>query len=100
MMNQKHTPGPWQVSATDDTVVYSNGRQVALCQEKTPFQSEENKANAKLISAAPDLLLTLKALVNSCKFIPKEVFTEEGQKDFQFILTSASTAIQKATTHE
>ncbi len=62
----KHTPGPWKVKS-DYNVFSGGGRLVAnsgghsgsVCPEEI---HEENKANAILIAAAPDLLEALENL--------------------------------------
>lgn len=63
MTQAKHTPGPW-VQDEYDFVITPNGRTllvegVALSGRSTP----ETKANARLISAAPDLLAILSSII-------------------------------------
>ena len=57
-----HTPGPWSVLA--GTIIKSNDRGYIA---KTPAANmptfEEDRANARLIAAAPDLLEALKHMV-------------------------------------
>lgn len=54
-MNTKHTPGPWHVGMKPGPAVYGpEGEQVAgLFVPMLP--EEENRANARLIAAAPAL---------------------------------------------
>lgn len=59
MNKPKHTPGPWKVSLED----YSENRAYIRSEEYDRdiacvlgYSSEQLKANAKLIAAAPDLL--------------------------------------------
>ncbi len=71
-----HTPGPWREGPTDGigqrgklTIVDSLGLKVADCEaRKVGLKFErslpEDTANARLIAAAPDLLATLKALID------------------------------------
>jgi hypothetical protein len=60
MSTQKHTPGPWHVGFKPGPIVYgSQGEQVANLFEPL-IDTEENKANARLIASAPDLLNALK----------------------------------------
>jgi hypothetical protein len=62
MSTQKHTPGPWHVGLKPGPIVYSeHGEQVANLFEPL-IDEKENKANARLIAAAPDLLAALKEL--------------------------------------
>lgn len=59
----KHTPGPWKCRKDINglTVFDSQGMALANC----VFQiGDEEKANARLIAAAPELLEALKALYN------------------------------------
>jgi hypothetical protein len=53
----KHTPGPWE--ATDRGDVLIDGESMMI----PGTSSAEIRANARLIAAAPDLLLTLKDLI-------------------------------------
>jgi len=99
-MKTTHTPGPWSLEYDYSLVMpYKRGNYIVTAGPIGPSEADrdELRANARLIAAAPELLETLNALTNLCKFIPKEVFTDNGQKDFQFILTKAGEAIQKAT---
>lgn len=53
-MSEQHTPGPWHIGRR--FIVYGpHGEQVADCSTVTNF-ADENRANARLIVAAPDLL--------------------------------------------
>lgn len=58
------TPGPWAVSATDDFLVVKGRQKIAATfpiTEANPEASDDiERANAHLISAAPDLLEALK----------------------------------------
>lgn len=70
-MNQsKHTPGPWNVDG--DATVY--GPRFSIANDKEQIgrfevadckgYKQEREANARLIAAAPDLLLALERLVH------------------------------------
>lgn len=70
----KHTPGPWSVhqltgSAFGDVGIRAEGKvvagYVALMNTRWPHagQQEEQRANAKLIAAAPELLTALDELL-------------------------------------
>ena len=58
-MNTKHTPGPWELLYTGE--IWSNRGHIA----KAPNQHPSDKANARLIAAAPDLLEAAEEIVNS-----------------------------------
>lgn len=65
----KHTPGPWKVKQFNfDEIENTEGRTIARCfkNQSTNVEDMRNNiaANARLISAAPDLLEALKAMVN------------------------------------
>ena len=64
-MNAKHTPGPWEAvdSMTVRTPLSAGGFMVADLPCHTPHG--ERIANAKLIAAAPELLVALEAIVNA-----------------------------------
>lgn len=65
-MSNKHSPGPWRVSLTDDTVVIdATGAEVAAISGdyNQPDEWPTMEANARLIAAAPDLLDTLENLI-------------------------------------
>jgi hypothetical protein len=101
--NQKHTPGPWEVrheSADPEwsVVVASGGRIVANINAETgpdipPLTATKmpKEANARLISAAPDLLAALEELlVERYALEEPEEFDENGH------WTSTSPASVKA----
>ena len=62
----KHTPGPWQWFETEDGRARVNpadgGLVIAECSTRNPFD-EEQRANARLISAAPELYEALERLI-------------------------------------
>lgn len=66
-----HTPGPWKVATTyklaqrgaAEIVPWNDqGRTLALTQTVKGYSPDESLANARLISAAPDLLTVCKEL--------------------------------------
>ncbi len=65
----QHTPGPWEVGPVDDTVVTHVGVD-GVRYEVAAIDGDYNQpetwpvmeANARLISAAPDMLAALKAM--------------------------------------
>jgi hypothetical protein len=62
----KHTPGPWRVvdSWNDYMVEGQNGEEI-IWQDGPHNTPTINKANARLIAAAPDLLEALVAIVGN-----------------------------------
>jgi len=66
----KHTPGPWVVGPVDDTVVThlgADGVRYEVAQIDGDYNEPDlwpvMEANARLIAAAPDLLLALRELL-------------------------------------
>ena len=57
MSEPKHSPGPWRIDTGCWTyVVDARGRNVA----ELNFNSKRERANAKLLAAAPEMLAALK----------------------------------------
>lgn len=111
MNNQKHTPGPWQLAFIKGDIdicigvqtIPENGYSQMIVNTILPNtdkeylkEREELEANAKLISAAPDLLevcILLDELKN--KILP---FAETPHfEDAHDLITKAKAAIKKAT---
>lgn len=69
----KHTKGPWRIGDVGMTIFGPKSSQpapvmIASLLPPTPrVNSEERKANAKLIAAAPDMLATLRAIAADCE---------------------------------
>jgi hypothetical protein len=59
-MTSQHTPGPWRIGDAGFTV-FGPPKPGALPETIAPVK---NRANARLISAAPDLLEALEALLD------------------------------------
>lgn len=70
-MKAEHTPGPWGVAIGKRTSVVRlgvTGPAVALCNYDN---GPQEKANARLIAAAPDLLAALqRANIALCGYLP------------------------------
>lgn len=73
-MDTKHTPGPW-ISAEPypyGVQVSSTNGYVCRVSESGKKSTEEQRANARLIAAAPDLLAALEdAIAKMKQYIPK-----------------------------
>jgi hypothetical protein len=53
-----HTPGPWKVNQVKKSIMAFNGGSFDVA------KSVENESNARLIAAAPDMLVVLKEAVD------------------------------------
>ena len=95
----EHTPGPWHVSTAANrkpTVVSPDLLGIAACilPHGKYGEWEEDLANARLISAAPELFRCLKAVVEEMDIIlEKEMIFGDGLLDW---LEAARAAIAKA----
>ena len=67
-LNMRHTPGPWNITASrvDAYTYYLAGNTIGL-------QMSQREANAKLISAAPEMLSILKRTHAELQEIAKDV---------------------------
>lgn len=114
-MTTMHTPGEWGIATInnglddDEIVTITNGCLVSICSvfgdgeysearpngEMEPSYSVskyEAKANARLISAAPDMLAALRAAVASAEGIARR-----NKQEAPFWTLEAKAAIDKAT---
>ncbi len=79
----KHTPGPWRYDSKKHRIVAAGATEEVSIAElnKWEFDSEEYEANARLISAAPDLwlaaLAALSLLAGSIEEEAKHFVTED-----------------------
>lgn len=98
MAETKHTPGPWKVAAHSGqhrSFISSNDESVLPIKNDGIYIAHvlgpDNKANARLIAAAPDLLTALKALLPFTQFAGEMDTTarERAKQD-------ASAAVAKA----
>ena len=96
----KHTSGPWTVY--DDFYIqvdrpgYIGGShaEVKSCDAVGPQNKDEHKANACLISAAPDLLAALQFYISVCGNTAAHVSRETALEMYEV----GQAAITKATT--
>jgi hypothetical protein len=92
MSTQKHTPGPWHVGFKPGPIVYGlQGEQVANLFEPL-IDAEENKANARLIACAPELLEALKEMAEQFSHYCEHT---EDAKEIETLI-KARAAISKA----
>jgi len=89
-MTAKHTPGPWTTGRAINTVDIGKFSFICPFGANSADQVAEIKANARLISASPDLLAALEACVKQCA--DYERMTEDCAAAFR----NARSAIAKA----
>ena len=72
----KHTPGPWkaEIKPSMGRLMIHGFDNNAVCKMASVRSLEENKANACLIVAAPELLEACKNLENDNNAIPKHAW--------------------------
>jgi hypothetical protein len=98
-MKTQHTPGPWKVGqylgrSTSFCVhmdVGDKGRGLDIVDAVCGLDTDQRRANARLIAAAPDLLQALQALANMAESFPSELHKEHPD------VIEALAAIAKAT---
>lgn len=83
----KHTQGEWK---TEGANVLTEIRLIANCTGNGSKVTEEDKANAKLIAAAPDLLL-------ACQYIESAISSGGVKGLFEDEINTILSAIKKAT---
>jgi hypothetical protein len=96
------TPGPWHIELGSLVVKDSRGYQIALTLRGTP--SDEDKANARLIAAAPELLDRLHrttGLINVLttgliNVLKQFATTEANIADLELVIVENRAAIAKA----
>lgn len=110
-MTGKHTPGPWDVAGEQTGVTeYSETRHIYAQADKSAGGTgcvacvPSSSANARLISAAPELLDALRRLALAVEDIgahgpgaTRDEIIERMHRDDSGVLRSARMAILKAT---
>jgi len=87
----KGTPGPWRHYPDDNIIVSADGRLLDWVARSLHVTREQRDANARLVSAAPDLLGALIAITDQLE----RVGDTRPHKDGEFI-EQARAAIAKA----
>lgn len=94
--NNKHTPGPWKVEKYPYDKIFicrkRGFKNSVIAEIGNNFENENNKANAALIAAAPEML---EALMKIYTKLCSEQF-QYLQNDFENELINIEKAIQKA----
>lgn len=91
-MSTQHTAGPW-VNLEDHGIIHAPSTDQAVCQVWNKFEDDFHnaKANARLISAAPELLQACRELLDIVEHISGGVWLEGKSAK------AARAAITKAT---
>lgn len=94
----KHTPGPWRIALGSHDLIYAGATLVAqadcgLFSESNVPRVDEVSANARLISAAPELLEALKEARLQIDYLHGK-FKETGSGNS--VLSTIDAAIAKA----
>ncbi len=89
MGQPKHTPGPWIVDSNYPSDVLADACAIVIQDRSINIDSAEVHANARLIAAAPELLVALSLMI--------EVYKVDNQSIIKTaVLTKAYNAINKA----
>ena len=96
-MSGKHTPGPWRLVAdatmSSNLRVTSNARpHIAKVYARSPALDPECEANARLISAAPDLVEALSFYVAICGNTANTVDRESARQAYEMARAALSKA--------
>jgi hypothetical protein len=93
-MVMQHTPGPWGIKTAEDgsAAIFSGetGNWVAVAVKSTPLTQQ---ANARLIAAAPDMLLSLRRAALVLAWASEQLGSQAIDDDYKIV----SDAIEKAT---
>lgn len=91
MSDVKHTPGPWSLNKYDEPVDHT-GENIHA-KGLTLTNSDEARANSRLISAAPELLAALKSTPDDSDYGTPEAYISAVRN---WWLAEAAPAISKA----
>lgn len=92
---RKHTPGPWTAHARTVTAPETEDR-LGLNVQINGGNREDNKANARLIAAAPDLLEALQAATEVLEILRRGHGVQVSEACFP-VLNDCRDTIDKAT---
>ncbi len=102
-METKHTSRPWKM--VNDFTVYTgaarNGARCYICTARSGATVAEDKANARLIAAAPDLLEALteakQTLETARRYFPKSIKNRDTFHLLNVLANAIDPAIALAT---
>lgn len=80
MIDTKHTPGPWDAGAFPNYDKYIRIDQPGIRIDNDDVDPDEAEANARLVTAAPDMLETLLEFVSTFSTVPGSIGDEVRQK--------------------
>lgn len=86
-----HTQGPWEIK--NNIGIYSGNRQLAVISSRIGDMNDEERANARLIAAAPELL---DVLLTIQKYRAYE-WSEMGSQQEHTLAAAIHSVIDKAT---
>lgn len=106
----KHTPGPWKVGGQsgnpgEGEEISADGRLIAWTaatydeDEDEDVVTEEDRANAQLIAAAPDLLAVVRMAIDYANDTKERFavnFSSEDADAYDKLMDAAESAINKA----
>lgn len=90
----KHTPGPWCIRAERYRFIHVYATGGGICHLDTV--DGEGAANARLIAAAPDLLLALQMAMPALDLVRAQFPRHPGDDSID-VVAAARAAIRKAT---
>jgi hypothetical protein len=107
-MKTSHTPGPWTVGNPEGKTFYimvGGHTEIAnlphcRAMSESSYAIEDNserEANARLIAAAPYLLVALEGLFEQCSMVHKHWGDGSNAKEADAAIAAARAAIAKAT---
>jgi hypothetical protein len=85
-MSTQHTPGPWKTNGDPYVSTADGKRSIAFCDTR---HGHEDRANARLIAAAPELLEALKVFCSLGR--------ADSSTDWNVAFNEGAKAIAKAT---
>jgi predicted NAD/FAD-dependent oxidoreductase len=93
----KHTPGPWHIEADDGSSPAAMEECLAICTDDAhiAFAFDDQKANARLIAAAPELL---EACISALDLLSDKYHAEDGPVGKMIRAAIAKAALADAPT--
>lgn len=99
-MNAQHTPGPWAIKAYSDTILISHyigmGSNEVVARAEPARRPAIREANARLISAAPELLAACRWMQDFIEAVNEDRVTQDQRDLYTSMMKLAGDAIAKA----